>query len=50
MIVGVVNGIVGVIAMYGDDAPVVITGVLTVDIHSVVNVVGAVVLSLFHDL
>ena len=38
LIVGMVNGVVGVVAIYADDVPVVDTGVLTVDVESVVYV------------
>ena len=47
LIVGVVNGVV---AIYADDVPVVDTGVLTVDVDSVVYVVGAVVLSVIEEI
>jgi len=49
LIVGVVNGVVGVVVIYADDVSVVDTGVLTVDVDSVVHVVGAVVLSLIEE-
>jgi len=50
LIVGVVNGVVEVVAIYADDVPVVDTGVLTVDVDSVVYVVGAVVLSVIEEI
>ena len=44
LIIGVVNGVVLVIAEEGDAVvSVVVTGVLTVDAYSMVRVVGAVV-------
>ena len=43
LIVGLLSGIVGVVAIYAAVVPVVVTGVLTVDVDCVVNVAGAVV-------
>ena len=45
LIIAVLNGVIGVVAIYADYGPVVVTGVLTVDVDCVTNVVGAVVLS-----
>jgi len=45
LIIGVLNGGIGVVAIYADYGPVVVTGVLTVDVDCITNVVGAVVLS-----
>ena len=43
--ISVLNGVIGVVAIYADYGPVVVTGVLTVDVDCITNVVGAVVLS-----
>ena len=50
LIVGVVNGVVRVVAIYADDVPVVDKGVHTVDVDSVMYVVGAVVLSVIEEI
>ena len=45
LIIGVLNGVIGVVAIYADYGTVVVSGVLTVDVDCVTNVVGAIVLS-----
>ena len=45
LIIGVLNGGIGIVAIYADYGPVGVTGVLTIDVDCVTNDVGAVVLS-----